>query len=150
MPNLLLHEERVEAILHEVRDIRMPQAVQVKILWEARGVPVLLESSIKVRSADAPTALSREQHHPIGLEQRTNLGLVLGQHLNRTRKHRQHRPALGRATLRGLPVPFRRDLAARSTWSSAKSKKSCSSGRVKGRTRGSVSDSSTWRIRLPS
>jgi hypothetical protein len=61
MADLLLHEERVEAVLDEMGDIGMPQAMRVEMVGQAELVAVVDEASTDVVNGDAPSPFGRPQ-----------------------------------------------------------------------------------------
>ncbi len=60
MADLLLHEQRVEPVLDQMRHVGAAQRVQVQRLIEADLAPVAGEDPVQVRQRDPARTLGRE------------------------------------------------------------------------------------------
>lgn len=79
MADLLLDEQRVETVLDQMRDIRVPQAVRVQHRVESEVVAPVGESVVDVIETDAALPFGRPQDRLVSeVEARPNLGDVCG------------------------------------------------------------------------
>src|SRR5680860_1839305 len=106
MPHLLLHEQRIDAVLDQVRHIGMPQAMDRQLDRQPGRRPVEREPVIDRTGRDPTSSLGRPERRRLrSLEPRSYLHQVLLQRLDRPRHHTGNRPPARRRTAHRFAEP---------------------------------------------